>query len=38
VDLGYDPVLAFVAVTLPLILPAIAAGWMLASRCRSTIS
>ena len=30
VDLGCDPVRAFVAVTLPLILPAIAAGWMLA--------
>jgi putrescine transport system permease protein len=29
VDLGCDPVRAFVAVTLPLILPAIAAGWML---------
>jgi putrescine transport system permease protein len=29
-DLGCDPVRAFVAVTLPLILPAIAAGWMLA--------
>jgi putrescine transport system permease protein len=29
-DLGCDPVRAFVAVTLPLILPAIVAGWMLA--------
>jgi putrescine transport system permease protein len=29
-DLGCDPIRAFVAVTLPLILPAIAAGWMLA--------
>ncbi|MDB5617804.1 ABC transporter permease [Tardiphaga sp.] len=29
-DLGRDPVRAFVAVTLPLIWPAIAAGWMLA--------
>jgi putrescine transport system permease protein len=29
-DLGCDPVRAFAAVTLPLILPAIAAGWMLA--------
>jgi putrescine transport system permease protein len=29
-DLGATPVGAFVAVTLPLILPAIAAGWMLA--------
>jgi putrescine transport system permease protein len=29
-DLGCDPPRAFVAVTLPLILPAIAAGWMLA--------
>jgi putrescine transport system permease protein len=29
-DLGCDPVRAFVAVTLPLLLPAIAAGWMLA--------
>jgi len=29
-DLGCDPVRAFVAVTLPLITPAIAAGWMLA--------
>ena len=29
-DLGCDPVRAFVAVTLPLILPAIIAGWMLA--------
>src|ERR1700736_4376862 len=29
-DLGCDPVRAFVAVTLPLIAPAIAAGWMLA--------
>src|ERR1700749_2152019 len=29
-DLGCDPVRAFVAVTLPLILPAIAAGWVLA--------
>jgi putrescine transport system permease protein len=29
-DLGCDPVRAFVAVTLPLIVPAIAAGWMLA--------
>jgi putrescine transport system permease protein len=29
-DLGCDPFRAFVAVTLPLILPAIAAGWMLA--------
>jgi putrescine transport system permease protein len=29
-DLGCDPVRAFVAVTLPLILPSIAAGWMLA--------
>ena len=30
-DLGCDPARAFVAVTLPLILPAVAAGWMLAS-------
>jgi putrescine transport system permease protein len=29
-DLGCDPARAFVLVTLPLILPAIAAGWMLA--------
>jgi putrescine transport system permease protein len=29
-DLGCDPVRAFVAATLPLIVPAIAAGWMLA--------
>lgn len=29
-DLGRDPVRAFAAVTLPLIVPAIAAGWMLA--------
>jgi putrescine transport system permease protein len=29
-DLGCDPVRAFAAVTLPLIVPAIAAGWMLA--------
>src|SRR5258708_2181697 len=29
-DLGCDPTRAFVAVTLPLIVPAIAAGWMLA--------
>ena len=29
-DLGCDPARAFVAATLPLILPAIAAGWMLA--------
>jgi putrescine transport system permease protein len=29
-DLGCDPVRAFVAVTLPLMLPSIAAGWMLA--------
>ena len=29
-DLGCNPVQAFVAVTLPLIFPAIAAGWMLA--------
>src|ERR1700726_4859987 len=31
-DLGCDPVRAFLAVTLPLIIPAIAAGWMLAFR------
>jgi putrescine transport system permease protein len=29
-DLGRDPLRAFIAVTLPLIWPAIAAGWMLA--------
>jgi putrescine transport system permease protein len=29
-DLGCDPLRAFVAVTLPLIIPAVAAGWMLA--------
>jgi putrescine transport system permease protein len=29
-DLGCPPVQAFIAVTLPLILPSIAAGWMLA--------
>jgi putrescine transport system permease protein len=29
-DLGCDPVRAFIAVTLPLMLPSIAAGWMLA--------
>jgi putrescine transport system permease protein len=29
-DLGCPPVRAFIAVTLPLILPSIAAGWMLA--------
>jgi putrescine transport system permease protein len=29
-DLGCDPARAFVAVTLPLIVPAVAAGWMLA--------
>jgi putrescine transport system permease protein len=29
-DLGCDPVRAFIAVTLPLILPAVTAGWMLA--------
>jgi putrescine transport system permease protein len=29
-DLGCDPLRAFVLVTLPLILPAVAAGWMLA--------
>src|SRR6201996_8012991 len=29
-DLGCDPVRAFLAVTLPLILPSLAAGWMLA--------
>jgi putrescine transport system permease protein len=29
-DLGCDPVRAFIAVTLPLILPSVAAGWMLA--------
>jgi len=30
IDLGCDPARAFVAVTLPLILPSVAAGWMLA--------
>jgi putrescine transport system permease protein len=30
IDLGRDPLRAFVAVTLPLLWPAIAAGWMLA--------
>jgi putrescine transport system permease protein len=29
-DLGCDPVRAFLAATLPLILPSVAAGWMLA--------
>src|SRR5215468_12088732 len=29
-DLGCDPARAFIAVTLPLILPAVAAGWLLA--------
>jgi putrescine transport system permease protein len=29
-DLGRDPLRAFLAVTLPLVWPAIAAGWMLA--------
>ena len=36
-DLGCDPVRAF-AVTLPLIVPAIAAGWMLAFTLPSTTS
>jgi putrescine transport system permease protein len=37
-DLGCGPARAFVAVTLPLIAPAIMAGWMLPSYCRWTTS